>query len=84
MVEYRTKDDVNEIVELLCKLNQSNYEYICIIISQFLLTQKGEEQDFLFVKPRIILAGYFLLDCACPACYNLRYKEVRKWLILKK
>lgn len=43
---------------------------------------------FLFVKPRIILyaygAGYFLLDCACPACYNLRYKEVRKWLILKK
>lgn len=31
---------------------------------------------FLFVKPRIILAGYFLLDCACPACYNLRYKEV--------
>lgn len=46
VVEYRTKDDVNEIVELLCKLNQSNYEYICIIISQFLLTQKGEEQDF--------------------------------------
>jgi hypothetical protein len=45
VVEYRTKDDVNEIVELLCKLNQSNYEYICIIISQFLLTQKGEEQD---------------------------------------
>ena len=31
-----------------------------------------------------ILAGYFLLDSACPACYNLRYKEVRKWLILKK
>lgn len=27
--------------------------------------------------------GIFLLDCACPACYNLRYKEVRKWLILK-
>lgn len=60
------------------ELRSGTSHYVCEILRNLCVYW-----FFYFVKPRIILAGYFLLDCACPACYNLRYKEVRKWLILK-